>query len=511
MDEPAWDLRTESVLTVRETTGTRLLSLAGALAGLDAGGVLGFEALRPHQQHAWYAFLVQIAAVARIRSAGDLSAWTEARWTDALLALGGGQPEAWCLVVADLSKPAFLQPPVPEGTLAALKNTVEEADSIDILVTAKNHDLKSARMERPSPEQWAFVLTTLQTCEGYGGAGNYGIARMNGGFSSRPCVAVRAGSDLPTRFRRDVRVLVRGHAKTAAEHGYLSGGDVLLWLTPWDGTSSQALGGLDPWFVEVCRRVRLTRLGDRVVARTNTSKAARLAAKERKGNTGDPWTPIRRADLAALTVGSGGFSYALAQELLFGSDWEPGIAQRVYSDDPQPLAYLLQGLTRGQGKTEGLHERVIPVPPRAAFSLLAPPSRDRTGARAKARVADAGDVRKKVLRPALCALLQGGPEKLQIDDDRPAVWAEAFDREVDGIFFESLWNDLDVDDEAAQLRWRAELGRLAQLQLQRAIESCPLATTKRWRAIAAAERFFSGALRKLHPRVAPAGDEHVHA
>ena len=68
----------------------------------------------------------------------------------------------------------------------------------------------------------------------------------------------------------------------------------LLWTLPWDGTTGEALrlGSLDPFYIEICRRVRL-RIDDdgSIYGIRTTSKAARIDAKALKGVTGDPWAP----------------------------------------------------------------------------------------------------------------------------------------------------------------------------------------------------------------------------
>ena len=67
---------------------------------------------------------------------------------------------------------------------------VETPDALDLLITSRNHDLKQAVARRADPEEWIFALVSLQTGEGFGGAANYGIARMNGGSSSRAMMAL---------------------------------------------------------------------------------------------------------------------------------------------------------------------------------------------------------------------------------------------------------------------------------------------------------------------------------
>ena len=93
----------------------------------------------------------------------------------------------WHLVVDDITKPAFMQAPARSQAGAKdYQNRVTTPDELDMLVTSKNHDLKSAVAQRASVDDWIFALITLQTMEGFGGAGNYGISRMNGGLGNRP-------------------------------------------------------------------------------------------------------------------------------------------------------------------------------------------------------------------------------------------------------------------------------------------------------------------------------------
>ncbi len=75
-------------------------------------------AVQAHQQHPVHAFLVQLAALALARADEARIAHGEAAWRALLLEAAradGAGAEAFTLVVEDLGKPAFLQPPVPEG------------------------------------------------------------------------------------------------------------------------------------------------------------------------------------------------------------------------------------------------------------------------------------------------------------------------------------------------------------------------------------------------------------
>src|ERR1700722_14963992 len=117
-----YDLLSEPLLRVRAQDGaSHRMSLPAVLKGLGDCQVESFQSLQVHQQHAWYSFLVQLAALA-IHRAGILSLDAvpsgdagETFWREALLTLSVKRHEPWCLVVQDLGQAAFFQPPVPEG------------------------------------------------------------------------------------------------------------------------------------------------------------------------------------------------------------------------------------------------------------------------------------------------------------------------------------------------------------------------------------------------------------
>ena len=186
---PANSLLTDEIFRV-EIACERRLSLPQVLAALSAATAElgGFPALRPHQRFCWHAFLVQLAALAAHRAGvGSVAGVDADTWTVWLRALTPDWPDdaPWCLVVDDPAKPAFLQPPIPEGAIAALKDSVATPDEIDLLVTSKNHDIKQNIAVDAHPDDWVFALVSLQTQGGFSGRDNYGTARMNGGASNR--------------------------------------------------------------------------------------------------------------------------------------------------------------------------------------------------------------------------------------------------------------------------------------------------------------------------------------
>src|SRR5574337_777227 len=243
------DLLAEPLLGVETAGGRAGASLPEVLAALGADEVRSFTGLQAHQQHAWHAFLVQLAAIALQRAGKTDPKQSAAAWCKLLLALTEERHEPWCLVVSDLSRPAFLQPPVPERTLAEFKEPIRRPDEIDVLVTSKNHDVKAARIAHARPEHWVYALVSLQTMQGYSGPKNHGIARMNGGFASRAGIGLSSGLDLAERWRRDVRALVIAREAVARDR-YSTEGLALLWIQPWNGEKPLQVQNLDPYFIE---------------------------------------------------------------------------------------------------------------------------------------------------------------------------------------------------------------------------------------------------------------------
>jgi CRISPR system Cascade subunit CasA len=236
----------------------------------------------------------------------------ERTWHEALLSLTPEHPDgtAWCMI-APLDRPAFMQAPVPGGSLDDWANDRPTPDSLDILVTSKNHDLKRERQSNAQVDDWIFALVNLQTAAPYPGSGNYGISRMNGGSSSCPGLGVEPTGGPGQRWLRDLRIGLEERPFLVETHGYReTGGTGLLWLSPWDGKSALGFAALDPFYIEISRRLRLVEEQGRVVARRTSSAGPRILkaeANSRKGNTGDLWTPVERKSGKSLGVSAIGF------------------------------------------------------------------------------------------------------------------------------------------------------------------------------------------------------------
>ena len=157
--------------------------------------------------------------------------------------------EPWCLIVDDPTTPAFMQCPSPNG-LDDYRGRVTTPDDLDVLVTSKNHDVKRAIAHGGAPEDWIFALIDLQTMAGFLGAGNYGIARMNGGFSARPCLGlIPANGLVGVHLFYDVQRMIAGRGQLLEDYSNYyapTGGLALLWIEPWSGTEQADLRDLDP-------------------------------------------------------------------------------------------------------------------------------------------------------------------------------------------------------------------------------------------------------------------------
>ncbi|WP_019517442.1 hypothetical protein [Sphingomonas sp. Mn802worker] len=472
-------------------------SLFAAFAALANGAAWSFPALRPHQREPWHAFTVQVAALALIHADREALPQDQAGWRDLLTALTPDCPEAWELVVDDWSCPALLQPPLVAATdRAAYKNVLTTPDALDMLVTAKNHDVKQARMADADEQEWLFALVTLQTFEGFLGAGNYGVSRMNGGFATRMSLGVRPAGGAAAAFARDVRRLVADARARPTRRA----GTALVWTLPWDGMQSLDYTSLDELYVEVCRRIRLRR-GARLEALAAGSKVARVAAALLKGQTLDPWAPLKADGSASHTPTGAGFGYRQIAQLLDPARiTRPLLANEDGSDDDDALTLVATALVRGQGKTEGLHRRAVRLSRLHELEDGDLAAIDRVGAVANKRAAEAGEAGRR-LRRALISLVQGGPDQARLDDEaakkKTAPWLARFDERVDQEFFEEpFWAEAAYDAGNHRLAWRTRLRDLAGIVFADAACAAPHTQVRRIRARARAKSLLDAQMAK---------------
>jgi len=489
-----------------DTGRTETTDLFGLIALLAADRPVSFPALRSHQRHPLHAFCCQIAASALIAAGRTDVPIERDTWKTLLLALTPEYPdgEAWKLVGDDWSKPALLQPP---GMSPSLRNTPKKTastpDQLDMLRTGRNNDLKGSRMFDAEDDDWLFAMLSLQTQDGREGPGLDGISRMNGAYGSRVAVSVQPAGDRPGQaFRRDTEKLLTLRESITSDSP-AKGDLVLMWLVPWDGTKQLSMKALDPYYVDVCRLCRLMRDDQgRLRAILATAKNPRVSAKAFNGMTGDPWAPTRNGEDKSWGVSVAGFGYRQISQLL-----DPKLNKRSALGTPgkedlsRDLVLKARAVTRGQGKTEGYHERTLPIPAAAAKRLSFSADQDQVATVCNARVQDASDA-QRVLRLALMSLHQGGPGKIKLDDVPTAArvqrWLTQFDRHVDAAFFDDdFWSDVAEPERAFEhfgRPWREQLERMARNIFTQAQEAAPRAEMRRLKARARSQNLFEGML-----------------
>ena len=468
-------------------------------------------------------FLVQLGALALWTAKRNEPPDESSAWMDLLRGLTPDCPDdtPWRMVVEDRSLPAFLQPPA----FGHLKwSPVATPDTLDLLITARNHDLKQQIAHDSAIEDWVFSLVSLQTSAGYDGKGNYGIARMNGGSSSRPMLGLAPAHrknyrlNPSTWWRRDVQQLVaRRQSGNGLPLGRI-GGPALLWCLDWPEGQQLDLRELDPWFIEVCRRVRLLGAEPELSAVRSNSTASRIDAKVFRGHVGDPWAPVHRKEGKSLTLGGGNFNYRRLSDLMFGGDWKVPVLAELGPNEPASNRLLVaEALARGNSKTEGFKSRVVPVPDGVVRLFQSP------------TVAKLSDVQMheiksfdEALRNAL-ALYAARGERESVGKSQYALSRSArdrFDRTADNVFFPHLWIRLAAEnsgntnqDDLAGHDFRRVLFDAATAELAASLPGIPCAAIQRPRAEARAWRAFHSRVRKLDAQLysSPSIQEDVDA
>lgn len=509
-----YSLLDEPLISARLAAGgSRIhLSLPALFIALAGDQVRDFPALRPHQRHPWHAFLVQLAAMA-LHQASETQPFTdEATWKAALLALTPDDPDgaAWCLITP-IDRPAFLQAPVPEGTIREWRDDRPTPDSLDILVTSKNHELKQQRIINGRIENWIFALVSTQTAAPYPGPGNYGVCRMNGGASSRPGIGIQPCGGPGRRWMRDVRIGLAERPRLIDEFEYSNTEGIrLVWLEPWDGVSGISFSRLDPFFIEVCRRIRLLEANGVIRAFRANSKTTRISKKEseaRSGVSGDIWTPIDVVAAKSLGLPETGFTYKKTVELLFDAKYKKPPAQIVQVDDDEKGLYIIaRAISAEQSKTNGYHERKILITRtvRRIFRSRDQKEEDQLARVANERVSNIGAIHF-LLKRSLVTLFdndkkRSNPKEIPKSIDvKASKFAKSFEQHEDVRFFDGpLGLNEEVESEQPEdvrLNWYLDMAKRAEAILIDAFASGPRSGEQRYRARAAALSRLHGGLR----------------
>ena len=511
------NILTDSLVRYRHSDGTvRKASLSEVYAALMADVVESFPALRPHQRHAWHAFLVQLGAMAMHRDGMDVPPLDADEWSRIIRALTSDWPEGepWQLVVDDIKQPAFMQPPAKDWANYDKKELIQSPDALDLLDTAKNHDLKTSVAMDANEEDWAFALIAMQTMNGQVGRGNYPIARMNSGDGSRTGFSVTPFLRAGAHIQRDIRVLLVRSPEIMEELPFNWDGLGLLWTRQWDGEREKLpLRSLHPFFIEVCRRRRLVIDSNGCMYAMKAGSDGRfIAAADNRGVVGDPWTLINLTDkkgIKSLTMQPGSFSYKEVSKYLTSGDWKRPILARPMQGETN-ISLTMNGIRRKKGgQTEGYYERVVPIRSeklrtgmlRGGVGLDSPD----LGNISQGRIDDVGKV-QRILSHAIQTLANRGDSSNTKPEqrERARVWLNRLDEIVDTTFFDDLQTEFEADvSERTAIRhsWllndadRSGVINHARALLYDAEDSLPCPSIYYYKAREAAESLFEGRIR----------------
>ena len=504
-----YNLLTEPLIRYKTIPGDVVAAiLPQVYAALVADDVASFPALRPHQRHAWHAFLVQLGAMALHRAGKDGSDLpTDAGEWDAMirdLTPDWPDDEPWQLVVEDITQPAFMQPPASSKDKEGdFKSAVVTPDELDILVTSKNHDLKAAMAAESSPDDWVFALVSLQTMEGYGGARNYGISRMPSGYGNRSAFSLTPSPNPSIHFRHDIKTSLKQRDLLLNEYDFSDTGISVVWTIPWDGRKAEklAITDLDPFYIEVCRRVRLYAKAGAISSVRANSDDRRIT--DYKGLMGDLWMPVGNNSNPRGTppafLGPRRFNYDRVAQGLTSPDWKrPSLLD---SSNISGDSYLFaRGMVRGEGGTNGYHERIVPLRQRTLQVFGTPQGPSLLGDLSRERIDQAAIV-QRALRYGIAVFASGGSDEGTSEEQRSRArpWADKLNVIIDETFFRDLQDELEEDQEEEKERkrreWASQIVSEAEELLEEAAASLPCRYVMRHRAKAASKRAFWGLLR----------------
>ena len=505
-----YNILTEPLIRFDRSDGKRTeASLPEIYAALLADTVIAFPALRPHQRHAWHAFLVQLGAMAMHRAGVDTPPESAEEWAKLIRGLTPDHPddEPWQFVVDDITKPAFMQPPASSKDREKdYKATVDTPDELDMLVTSKNHDLKSAVAVQADVDDWIFALVTLQTMDGNPGR-NPGISRMNRSHGNRPAFSLTPSTRPGLHIRRDLTALPEHIPSIMDECLTSDDGIPLVWTLPWDGKMGLPISDLNPLYIEICRRFRLCLDSQgRLYAIKAVAAKERIAAKELNGQTGDPWTPINRKESKCLTLSEGGFTYKKVVEYLLEPEWHHPPLLKTTSrerESRESMLLIARAMVRGQGETKGYHERIIPLRHRILQVFGRPAEAENLGDIANKRIKIIAAT-QNILKDAVETFIAHGgklkdltPAERRRVRKKAELWSNQLDGIVDHSFFEDLQTEFEIDDKEEREKicqdWLenfvvANAGSL----LNAARKSIPCPSIHRYRAFASAQNLFNG-------------------
>jgi CRISPR system Cascade subunit CasA len=478
------NLLNDPVFTVRTFDGPEKCSLPRIYRLLWTDQVEGFAKLQAHQKQAWHCFLAQLGAIAtedrEMPDSGD-------GWREALSALTCR--EAWNLYTEDLSKPAFMQPPVPEETLEQFSEI--HPTEYDALTLSKNHALKIRRMQSSEPEHWVYLLVNVQTTGYYSGGGRR-TSRMNGGYGSRPFFGITPSLRLGQWIRRDIRVL-KDHISEIESHlsfNFSRNVSPLLWTVPWEGNDSLELSELHPLYIDCARRIRR---GEKNWQKSDTG--TERVTGDIGGQTGDPWAPVNEAEGKVLNPSPADFGYRNLREILLGGDYRRPISFKQPTDGYIVCRGIFTNPDKQGGTRDHYRERVIRFSNTESDNPFENTEESQVAEEAEYRVEKAGQA-ESILSHALDYMLrdditEGDIPGTSKDGKKTGLKAvkqnqiNALNARIDQRFFEKLFRASEMSDKARSQFWETALVGALRAQWEDAKSFCP--AKDQWHRLARAK------------------------
>ena len=529
-----YNILSDPLIRMDKSGGSRLeASLPEVYSALMADEVESFPALRPHQRHAWHAFLVQLGAMAMHRAGLTEPPSDAGEWRRIIHALTSDNPndEPWQLVVDDITKPAFMQPPASaQDKGKEYQFPAYTPDELDVIETSKNHDLKSAVAKQSDYDDWILGLISVQTQGGRGDRYYQGISRMKGSGYSRTAFSITTCEGgwsyrFGLHLKRDITVLTQQWNLFIGEiPDFLNTatGHKLLWTVKWDGTKQEAisLNALYPLYIEVCRRIRLCLDADGSLygCKATSRDAPRIGTNDIKGHVGDPWTAVDSKG-EALGLRVRGFSYRQVVDCLDGEKYRLPFLCYPTESEKQPdmkVALVARGIARfsegPRATTSGYKERIIPLRHRVVRVFGRAGGVQELGDIARERIEQSGTI-QSILRHAIAAfvgqdnarrinsILQSRSQDNQLRK-KVDEWVNRLDEIVDTHFFDALQTEFEADDadrKGIRNEWllNGKDGVIdhARNVLRDAEDALPCPAIHRYKARVGAEGLFEGRIR----------------
>ncbi|RME48231.1 MAG: hypothetical protein D6791_03855 [Chloroflexi bacterium] len=517
------NLLTDPLIPVTTAEGLGFVSLPELLAGLGDDTVYRIEGLQRHQEDAFHVFLCYLAGAILARDGN----WNPVRdanfWRDGMRALAGETgDDAWSLVVDDLTRPGFMQPPqeAPCAQFSSWSGMTCCPDALDSTELAKNHDVKASRASNAKPFEWLYALVSANFNAGYSKGGRDGFyfpsIKAQKNRIGRVYVYPSFSDNFSTTWKFITGHLQKWAQERIAEGVFRKEGQVLTWLKAWDQHPLTATE-LDPFFIETNRMIRLTlETGERISAYYRPTRNAPLAAQAKlQGKLPDPFVPIDTETSQAISSGKARWPVDRLRAIVFQDGVRTALLDEAFRapEGKRGLYIVCASLARSRTGTEGYIVTRLRVAPRTIRIFQNRTQRDALGQLATRALDASGRMRRQVLFPALSQLLQasGARETRELRKSEEAwvrSWTQRYDFMWSDRYFEwllSITSPFDAQSEL--LGWIGHLRNHAVRLLEEAEQDLPRHTGRLWHARVAAGRAFHGALNNNFPDLKEARHE----